>query len=1096
MSIQTLQNSISTFDLSLSPQHNLEAPIKPIRCLQINLRHCRAAALSLSQLIIDLDVDLALIQEPYAISDPLPRLKYVPPDYVDLHNLSDDHAYGAAIIARKSLKALLVPLIGCNSAVGVKIVSSQSEHYFFSIYCRPSISNLEASLANFFSHLTPKIIEKAVFCFDSNAKNPLWNSKVLDQKGRLLEDLLVSHNISVENASLLSLPHIPLNTSFLDITGAGATINISNWHFPDYPSLSDHPYISFSVNLPATCSRLSHQDKPQHKFPRLDTCVSETYLNLLYDSLADFPLIEPSPDLIPPQIDIYLSELMALLRACATGSKSHPHPSHAPSKMPWWNKTLWDARALLRDAYNVKRQNPTNLNVLRYTELKSKYQRLLRRSKDESWKEFCSSDLNDDLFGALKKLAIPSNIQIPSALKVDNVILQDPKSILAEFGKSFFPANPAPTAAQAALERSVEATVSTTVGPTLSNFVTLMELRSAFDGLKVTNSPGIDGFSAAWLNLSFDLLSGHLISLFNCCITTSYFPSNWRIANVVILPKQNKPSYDATSSFRPISILCSMSKLFERVIHSRLKVEEAKSGWFSAGQHGFRAGRSTESAASDLVGLIENNMKKRLFTSCAFLDIKSAFDSAWQPAILNRLLRKGCPLYLVKLLRSYLNDRKANLSGLGSEISVKTEIGCPQGSVLSPFLWNVLVDEVLEIAYPFPHKIIAYADDLVLCAYDRDPSVATKNLQTMCDTTILWGSSVKLGFNASKTVFIIFTRCKQVLPDLYLCINQSPIPRTNKCTYLGLIIDERLSWKEHVTNKVYSSKRLMFTVRKCCRLTWGLTRKSLTTMYKVIFLPKILYGCSIWGGATRFKWCIKLLHSAQRPLVLAICRTFRTTSTIAATLLADVLPLELEVKKLVARRALSVRANFLAPSAAHLVQKLVCNVQSTIISNNNPGQQQRKIISNSIWEEWNGKWQLASAGEQTRQFFPSVPECGQLSKLKPSSIMIQLLTGHCLLNDFLAKIKKIPSPKCICNLDNESVVHFLFNCPLYSTHRTPLIQLVQQKGLPWPPDLHLLLSDEILWSAMNSFVVASKRFIRPKGHQSMLSNSGPRELRL
>lgn len=141
------------------------------------------------------------------------------------------------------------------------------------------------------------------------------------------------------------------------------------------------------------------------------------------------------------------------------GSPSCPALAKAVSQylnLSWWNKTLWYARALLRDAYNVKRQNPTDLNVLRYTELKSKYQRLLRRSKDESWKEFCSSDLNDDLFGALKKLAIPSNIQIPSALKVDNVILQDPKSILSEFGKSFFPANPAPTAAQAALERSVE----------------------------------------------------------------------------------------------------------------------------------------------------------------------------------------------------------------------------------------------------------------------------------------------------------------------------------------------------------------------------------------------------------------------------------------------------------------------------------------------------------------------------------------------------------------------------------------------------------------------------------------------------------------
>ena len=490
-----------------------------------------------------------------------------------------------------------------------------------------------------------------------------------------------------------------------------------------------------------------------------------------------------------------------------------------------------------------------------------------------------------------------------------------------------------------------------------------------------------------------------------------------------------------TSSFRPISILCSMSKLFERVIHSRLKVEEAKSRWFSAGQHGFRAGRSTESAASDLVGLIENNMKKRLFTSCAFLDIKSAFDSAWQPAILNRLLRKGCPLYLVKLLRSYLNDRKANLSGLGSEVSVKTEIGCPQGSVLSPFLWNVLVDEVLEITYPFPCKIVAYADDLVLCAFDRDPSVATKNLQNMCDTTIVWGSSVKLGFNAPKTVFIVFTRSKQDLPNsLHLCINQSQIPRTTKCTYLGLLIDERLSWKEHITNKVYSSKRLMFTVKKCCRLTWGLTRKSITTMYKVIFLPKILYGCSIWGGA----WCVKLLHSAQRPLVLAICRTFRTTSTIAATLLSDVLPLELEVKKLVARRAISTRANFLAPSTAHLVQKLVCDVYSTIPPHNKSDQQQRKVISNLIWEEWNSKWQIASAGGQTRQFFPSVPEKGQLTRLNPSPVMIQVLAGHCLLNEFLAKIKKVASPNCLCNIDTESIDHFLFNCPLHFAQRINL----------------------------------------------------------
>ena len=129
----------------------------------------------------------------------------------------------------------------------------------------------------------------------------------------------------------------------------------------------------------------------------------------------------------------------------------------------------------------------------------------------------------------------------------------------------------------------------------------------------------------------------------------------------------------------------------------------------------------------------------------------------------------------------------------------------------------------------------------------------------------------------------------------------------------------------------------------------------------------------------------------------------------AATLLADVLPLELELKKLVARRAMAAQNIAFVPSAAQIVQKLVSNVQSiTIDSNINSGKQQRKLISKLIWDEWNEKWQLASVGDQTRQFFPSVPANGKLSKLMPSQPVIQVLTGHCLLNEFLAKIKKSP----------------------------------------------------------------------------------------
>ncbi len=129
---------------------------------------------------------------------------------------------------------------------------------------------------------------------------------------------------------------------------------------------------------------------------------------------------------------------------------------------------------------------------------------------------------------------------------------------------------------------------------------------------------------------------------------------------------------------------------------------------------------------------------------------------------------------------------------------------------------------------------------------------------------------------------------------------------------------------------------------------------------------------------------MKLLQSAQRPLALAICRAFRTTSTIAATFLADMLPLELELKKLVTRRAMSAGPTGLAPSAAKLVHEVVHNVNSIICSNNNSGQQRRQAISTLIWEN----------GTTNGNLHRSVARQGDSYHLFPKSEYSRLLTRH------------------------------------------------------------------------------------------------------
>ena len=369
--------------------------------------------------------------------------------------------------------------------------------------------------------------------------------------------------------------------------------------------------------------------------------------------------------------------------------------------------------------------------------------------------------------------------------------------------------------------------------------------------------------------------------MFNACLPFSYFPKQWRCAKVLILKKHNKSNYSSPSSFRPISILNALSKLFEKILLSRLSSLAEKHEWFSPAQHGFRKGKSSESAALSLTSRIEGNRKRKLATCCAFLDIQSAFDAAWRPAVIKGLIAKGCPLYLVKVIASFLSDRSAIISDKNSSILAHLQLGCPQGSALSPFLWNVLVDAVLNLQFEFDFAIIAYADDLVLISWNKSAAVATANLQLLCDEVVLWGHEVKLTLNASKTVFIIFF-AKAKNPQQSITINNTVIPQSKSCVYLGLAIDFKLNWRTHIENKCLAAKRLWFLVQRCARLSWGLSRDKLQLLYKAIIVPTILYGCVVWAKTTVKASIVKLLHSAQRPCAILTARVFKTTATATA----------------------------------------------------------------------------------------------------------------------------------------------------------------------------------------------------------------------
>ena len=503
----------------------------------------------------------------------------------------------------------------------------------------------------------------------------------------------------------------------------------------------------------------------------------------------------------------------------------------------------------------------------------------------------------------MKRLANTSGPpSAPTKLISNDLMITDPKKILIELGSHFFPAPTADDTQHIETIAFVNNSLSISYDSYDSLSISAIELDNAMAALRCTTTPGPDGFSAAWLKIAYPLLKAHFLSALRACINIGFFPSAWRSASILVLKKPGKSSYLSANSFRGISILNAFAKAFEIVIHNKLKLLACDLNWFSDSQHGFRPNKSTESACGSLISLIEKNKKQKATTCCAFLDIKSAFDAAWHPAILKGLIKKGCPVPLVKLIKSFLSSRSGHLRSVIS-LSIKIALGCPQGSILSPFLWNILLEELLAMQFPFSFVIIAYADDLVLCTFDKDPAIACRNLQLMCAAAEDWGSLVKLSFNATKSLLMIFYAARFTL-SLSIVIGGVTIVPSDTCTYLGLIIDSKLNWYAHIEAKCAASKKLLFFILKCCRLTWGLSRKVLSLLYKSVFLPTILYNCAIWAGAVGKKKVVKALLAAQRPFAIAIARLYKTTSTSAALVLANTTPLHLKAIEISTKRAL------------------------------------------------------------------------------------------------------------------------------------------------------------------------------------------------
>ena len=392
--------------------------------------------------------------------------------------------------------------------------------------------------------------------------------------------------------------------------------------------------------------------------------------------------------------------------------------------------------------------------------------------------------------------------------------------------------------------------------------VSIEAVTKAIDSLKPKTSYSKDRISNKLLKFLKIELAPPLTSIINQSISHGIFPDSLKMAKVT--PLYKKQENYLMNNYRPISILPSVSKVFERIMHNQIYQYFTKNSLFYKSQYGFRRQHSTEFAALELIDRIIIEMDSNKFPVNIYMDLSKAFDTLDHHILLHKLKHYGFSIKSLDLMKNYLTNRTqyVEYNGVTSTIS-NIRCGVPQGSILGPLLFIVYMNDLPNVASKL--ELILYADDTTLFASLSSLKNESDNIKTLngeLKSVSKWLKLNKLSLNLEKTKAMLFHTYQRRVHYPKLSIDGFDIDFVPKFNFLGLIIDENLNWKFHI--KAISSK-ISKAIGVMARLKNYIPKSALLQIYNALILPHLNYGLIVWNRKS------KVLIGLQKKAIRIAC---------------------------------------------------------------------------------------------------------------------------------------------------------------------------------------------------------------------------------
>ena len=525
--------------------------------------------------------------------------------------------------------------------------------------------------------------------------------------------------------------------------------------------------------------------------------------------------------------------------------------------------------------------------------------------------------------------------------------------------------------------------------------------------------------------------------LLNKIFHTGVYPNIWKLAHITPIFKAKLKS-DKTN-YRPISILPTLSKIAESVIHKRLLDHLISNNIISKHQAAYIPRDSTSQQLLSMIHQIKMTMASNKIAHGVFLDVSSAFDAVWHAGLLRKLEQLNIKGDVLNLFTSYLSQRRAVTTIEGKQSTqLPVNAGVPQGSRLGPLLFLIYINDIVANLESMP---FIFADDTTLIATGSSTYETTNILNRDLARISNWAHKWKITFNPQKSKDMIFS--KALMPSYPTIMDLHFIERVHLHKHLGVFLTSDLSWDKQIANitkKVNLKLSILWQVN-------GLSRHCLDVLCKLHVRSSIDYAITVFGP------CLNLMQIKKLDTLLY--RAAKIVTGAQKFTSRDNLFIELGWENT------TRRIEYLCLTQFHKIihretTPLIQECLPPLLNSRYPTKRtfehypcKKALFENSYFPYVIKKWDgiaMGLKGLDHSEFKIKLKEIYKPQKFRhfncgykyPNTLHAQLRLKRSYLNCHLHPIGLSITPACKCGQPLESVKHFLIDCKLYKQAREQL----------------------------------------------------------